>query len=448
MIKWSPISREVIFGWFTDLTKRERQAMGACFFGWALDAMDVQVFSFVIPTLISTWGVSKGQAGSLGTITLLISALGGWFAGGLSDRFGRVRMLQITVLWYAFFTFLCGFTQNFEQLFICRALQGFGFGGEWATGSVLIGEIIRDKYRGRVVGFVQSGWAVGWGAAALLFTALFSVLPESVAWRCLFWIGLAPALIVFWIQGHVAEPEIFRKKITGTPMRWQFMAMFRSEHIATTLKVSLLCFGATGGSYTFLIWLPTFLETVRHLSVVGTGGFTFVLIIGSFFGFVCGAYMSDWIGRKTTFMISAIGAGIMLVVYMLLPLSNYAMLFMGFPLGFFSFMMYSPMGPFMTELFPTEIRGTAQGFCYNAGRAFGAFFPGVIGILSQKIRLGTAIALFGAAAYSLMLISLVMLPETLGWALDTQSSLVTYRSRPKYEMGSELSEDPVSRSKH
>jgi len=97
-------------------------------------------------------GVSRGEAGLIGTGTLLISSLGGWFSGTLADRFGRVRMLQITILWYSIFTFLCAFAQNFEQLFVLRAAHGLGFGGEWAAGAVLMGEVIRDKYRAAASG--------------------------------------------------------------------------------------------------------------------------------------------------------------------------------------------------------------------------------------------------------------------------------------------------------
>ena len=137
-----------MFAWFSDLTARERRTMAACFGGWSLDALDVQIFSFVIPSLLGLWHITTGQAGVLGTITLLVSAFGGWLAGALSDRWGRVRILQITIVWYAFFTFLCGFAQDFNQLFIFRALQGLGFGGEWAAGAVLMGEVIQDRYRG------------------------------------------------------------------------------------------------------------------------------------------------------------------------------------------------------------------------------------------------------------------------------------------------------------
>src|SRR5471030_335026 len=167
-----------MFAWLRELTTRERRTMIACFGGWSLDALDVQIFSFVIPSLLTIWHISTAEAGELATITLLVSPFGGWIAGALADRIGRVRVLQVAILWYASFTFLCGFAQDFNQVFVLRALQGFGFGGEWAAGAVLMGEVIRDQYRGRAVGLVQTGWSIGWGTAALLFTVFFAVLPE------------------------------------------------------------------------------------------------------------------------------------------------------------------------------------------------------------------------------------------------------------------------------
>src|ERR1700710_918264 len=147
----------IMLAWLKDLNPTERRTMVACFGGWALDALDVQIFSFVIPSLLVLWGITTAEAGVLATITLLVSAFGGWIAGALADRIRRVRVLQIASLWYATFTFLCGFAQDFNQLFVLRALQGFGFGGEWAAGAVLMGEVIRDQYRGRAVGLVQTG---------------------------------------------------------------------------------------------------------------------------------------------------------------------------------------------------------------------------------------------------------------------------------------------------
>ena len=141
--------------WMRDLTQAERKTLGGCFGGWALDALDAQIFSFLIPTLLVALNLSRGEAGLIGTITLLVSAIGGWLGGALSDRYGRARVLQITVLWYAAFTFFCGFVQNSEQLFLLRALQGLGFGAEWGVGAVLMAEVVRDKYRGRALGGVE-----------------------------------------------------------------------------------------------------------------------------------------------------------------------------------------------------------------------------------------------------------------------------------------------------
>src|ERR1700735_851119 len=186
--------------WFTQLNRNERSTLVATFAGWMLDGMDVMVYSFVLPTLVALWHISKGEAGLLGTSALLLSSLGGWLAGLAADRFGRVKVLQLTILWFAVFTFLSGFATNFTQLLILRGLQGLGFGGEWAVGAVLIGETIRREYRGRAVGTVQGGWAIGWAISALFYTLFFAVLPVSLAWRAMFWIGLLPALLAVWIS--------------------------------------------------------------------------------------------------------------------------------------------------------------------------------------------------------------------------------------------------------
>ncbi|MBV9153773.1 MAG: MFS transporter, partial [Alphaproteobacteria bacterium] len=380
--------------------------------------------SFVIPTVIALWGLSKGEAGLIGTVTLLISSLGGWFCGALADRFGRVRMLQITILWYSFFTFLCAFAQNFEQLFILRALHGFGFGGEWAAGAVLMGEVIRDKYRGRGVGLVQTGWAIGWGAAALVYTALYTFLPEALAWRVLFAVGLLPAVTVFWIRRHIEEPEIFdaaRQQRQPLGAAHLFSA-FRGPHLWTTIKVSLMVAGAQGGGYALGIWMPTYLRTVRGLSAPSTGGFLLVQILGALIGFLIGTYLSDLIGRKWTFLWSAIGTLVMVLVYMFLPMNDLALLFLGIPLNIAVLVKFPPMGPFMTELYPTEVRGTGQGFCYNAGRAIGAVFPTMVGFLSDNFGLGIAIAVFSTFASGLMIIMLLMLPETRGRSLQSLES--------------------------
>jgi MFS family permease len=143
------------FGWLGRLRVQERRTFVAAFGGNALDNLDVSIFTFLIPTLIAVWGMSRGEAGLIATSALVSGALGGWLTGILADRFGRVRVLQLTILWFSFFTFLCGFAQTPEQMLICRVLQGLGFGGELAVGAVLVGEAVRPEYRGRIMG---GGW--------------------------------------------------------------------------------------------------------------------------------------------------------------------------------------------------------------------------------------------------------------------------------------------------
>jgi MFS family permease len=409
----------MMLAWYRDLTAKERGTMWACFGGWSLDAFDVQMYSFVIPTVIGLWGLSKGEAGLIATVTLLISSFGGWFSGTLADRFGRVKMLQITIVWYSFFTFLCAFAQNFEQLFILRALHGFGFGGEWAAGAVLMGEVIRDKYRGRGVGIVQTGWAIGWGGAALVYTAVYWLLPEALAWRVLFGIGLFPAVFVFWIRRHIDEPEIYHRQRQRQQVGISHLfSAFRGEHLWTTVKVSIMVAGAQGGGYAVGIWMPTYLRTVRHFSATAAGGFLLVQILGALFGFLLGTYLSDAIGRKQTFMWSAVLSLIFILLYMFVPMGDTALLFAGVPLFMAMLIKFPPMGPFMTELFPTSVRGNAQGFCYNSGRAIGSFFPTAIGYFSQSYDLGLSIALFSAVASLLMIVTLLLLPETRGRSLE------------------------------
>jgi MFS family permease len=397
------------------LNAGEKRAFVAAFGGWMMDAMDYMVFSFVIPTLVTLWGIDKGQAGLLATVTLLVSAFGGWLGGVLADRFGRVRILQLTILWFALFTFLNGFANGFAMLFTTRALQGLGFGGEWAVGSVLVGELIHAEDRGKVVGALQSGWAVGWGIAAILYALFFSLLPEEWAWRALFWIGLIPALLVFYVRRYVPESAVYREtRRRAGPGGSNFMEIFSPQLLATTIFAGLLATGAQGGYYAITTWLPTFLRSVRKLSVLNSSGYLAVVIVGSFAGYLVGAWLTDRIGRRANFALFAICSAATVVTYMVLPLTDAAMLALGFPLGFFASGIFSGMGPFLTELYPSRCRGSGQGFCYNFGRGIGALFPALVGYLSASLGLGAAIGLFAVCAYGLVLVGVAMLPETRG----------------------------------
>lgn len=407
--------------WYSQMSKPERRTFTAAFGGWALDAFDFMVFTFVIATISALFHIDKGQAGMLATITLLFSAVGGWLAGILADRYGRVRILQATILWFSVCTMLIGFAQDYEQILVLRALQGLGFGGEWAVGSVLMGEMVRTEYRGRAVGTVQSGWAVGWGVAAVLYTAAFSWLPEDYAWRALFWVGIVPAALVLFIRRHVPEPEMFqrtRKQEAASRHRTSAWAIFAPALLKTTILTSLLCTGVQGGYYAVTTWLPTFLKTERHLSVIGTGGYLLVIIVGSFLGYIVGAYLTDRLGRRANLLIFAVLSGVTVYAYTQLNLSNEQMLYLGFPLGFAASGIFSGMGAYLTELFPSAVRATGQGFAYNFGRAIGALFPSLVGYLANTHGLGIAIGLFASGASLVVFLTAMLLPETKGRELS------------------------------
>jgi MFS family permease len=409
--------------WYSQLQAREKNAFWACFGGWVLDAMDVQIFSFVIPSIIAAFALSKQDAGLIGTVTLLTSAFGGWFAGALSDRFGRVRTLQITIAWFAIFTFLCGFAQNYWQLFAFRALMGLGFGGEWAAAAVLIGEVIPAQHRGKAVGGMQSGWAIGWGIAAVLATLFFSVLPPEIAWRALFWVGLLPALLVFFVRRYVDEPAVFKEtqsNLSAAGTKANFLEIFSPSILRTTILTSLLATGAQGGYYAITTWLPTYLSQERKLTVLGTGGYLAVIIIGSFIGYLVSAWLADRIGRRANFILFAVCSVLTVIAYTAFPIDNTMMLYLGFPLGFFASGIFSGMGAFLTENFPTRVRGSGQGFAYNFGRGIAALNPFFVGALSATLPLGQSIGVFAVIAYGILIVAALLLPETKGRVLTAE----------------------------
>src|ERR1700682_3227905 len=201
--------------WYGRLDPNERRTLWACFGGWALNSFDFFIFAFALPAIVVALDMTQQQGHMIATWTLIASALGGGIAGVLADRYGRVRVLQITILWFAVFGLLCAFVQEYWQLLACRALMGLGLGGEWAVGAVLLGEVIRAKDRGKAVGTMQSGWAIGAGIAILISVAMLTSIAGSLrlkpdlAWRILLCVGLLPALLIFYIRRHIHDAAVF-----------------------------------------------------------------------------------------------------------------------------------------------------------------------------------------------------------------------------------------------
>jgi MFS family permease len=401
--------------WLQQTAVPERRAMLASFAGYGLDGFDFMVYTFVIPTLIGVWGMSKAQAGYIASATLVTSAVGGWGAGVLADKFGRVAILQGTVLWFAAFTFLSGFTHSYHELMFTRSMQGFGFGGEWAVGSMLVAESISARHRGKAAGVVQSSWSVGWALAALAFWGVSQLLPPQLAWRVLFWLGILPAFLVIYIRRNVSEPPVSVAARLHL-QRPGFLHIFRPPLLRNTVLATLLATGMLGAYYSVTTWLPTFLETERHLSVAHRTGYLMMLILGSFLGYLINAWLSDTVGRRLSFISFAICGALLIVVYTHMAVSG-GMLLIGFALGFFVLGIFSGMGACFAELFPSSVRGSGQGFCYSVGRAIGASCPALIG--SSHASLGESMSLMTVGAYTLVVIAAYALPETRGKQLSS-----------------------------
>src|SRR5215208_2955558 len=371
--------------WYKSLQGNARPAFWAGFMGWALDGFDFMVLPLALSAIAATFAVSQGAAGLIVTVSLIVSAFGGILAGYLADKVGRVNTHMITLGLSSVGTFLSGLSPSYELLLVFRAIQGLGFGGEWAAGAILVSEMSHPDQRGRVLGMIQSAWAIGWGGAVIAYTIVFSLVGPELGWRVLFWLGILPALLVLYIRRKVSEPEVYVETRRAQEAQTQeavergatsnsLVQIFRSDLLGTTAAASLLSIGAQGGYYSIFTWLPSYLETERNLNVVGTGSYLASVIIGSFLGYVLSGYLHDLLGRKLTFALYALLSALAIFLYTKIPVgANQLLVVLGLPLGFFASGIFSGFGSYLAELFPSRARGAGQGFTYNFGRAMGAF---------------------------------------------------------------------------
>jgi len=388
----------------------------AAMLGWMLDAMDVMFYAFALTAIRAEFSLSAAAAGGLASVTLLTSAIGGIAFGVLADRIGRARSLVWSILIYSVFTALTATSHSLAQLVLWRSLVGIGLGGEWAAGSVLVSESWPAEHRGKAIGLMQSGWAIGYIFAALLASA---ILPRH-GWRVLFAIGVAPALLAWWVRRTVPEPEIWRR--AERDARLGFTALFRpplvrNVAVATTLTSCLLF--AYWGLFT---WIPAYLASPvtsggAGMGVVRSTGWIVPMQIGAFFGYVLFGVLADRFGRRPVFLTFVLAAAVLVPVYGQMAAQPAALMALGPLIGFFGHGYFSLFGAMLAELFPSSVRATAQGFCYNFGRAASALAPFIIGALADRHGIGSALALtsaFFVAAGGLIL----LLPETRGEELQ------------------------------
>ena len=411
------------FGWYSDLTPVERRTYWACFGGFGLDSMDTTMYALVIPSLIAVLGITRPEAGYLATAALVGAAAGGWGAGMMADRIGRVRVLQLTILWVAVFTCAAAFAGGFKMLLGVRFLQGLGYGGEAAVGGVLISEVVRPALRGRVAASVQSGYAVGYAASVALLPIIATLFPEAIGWRVLFGLGIVPAGLVLIVRRLVPESGLYGA-IAATRARGgvpaPFWTIFTGRHMRRTLMATVMSTGIFGGAYVLITWLPTYLRTVLGLSVAGSSGYLAMNILGSLAGPLMYGWLSDRIGRRFSFMAFLLLQGGNVAVYLLAPIGLNTSIVLSFFLGAFQGGLASGMLPTFAELFSTAIRANGQGFCLGGGRGFGSVVPATVGVLAATLPLGTAMGTCALCAYAVAFLAALLLPETGGADLHEQ----------------------------
>ena len=407
--------------WYWTLSPPGRAAFWATFGGWALDAYNQMTVGFVLPAVTAAFALSPAQAGLLGSVGMVTSAVGGALAGALADAVGRVRVLILSIASYALFTLLAGCAQSYEQLLVFLTLQGLGFGGEWAAGAVLVAEYAQATQRGRVVGTVQSAWSIGYAGVLIANTLVFSLAPPELAWRIMFWLGALPAVVLLWVRTRVQDSPVYRAEEAargaatgqaGGRPGGALLGLFRRDQLRITLGSALLSVGVIGAG--LVIWLPTYLEQVRHLTVEGLSAYMGIQVIGGFVGCVSAGYVLDALGRRRGLALFALGSALSAWAYVVLPVGAAGLVFaIGFPLGFLGSGIFSGLAVYLAELYPTELRGAGQGFGYNIGRGIGAVGPAAIGVAAARVGLSDALAL-AATSYVLCLIALLFLPETRG----------------------------------
>lgn len=385
------------FTWWHEADTHARRAFIASAFGWMLDSFDVMLYALVTAALIRDpqLRLTPAVAGQLGSFTLIAAAAGGVLFGVLADRIGRKRALMAAVLLYSTFTAACGFAQSVLQLAIFRVALGFGMGGEWATGVALISETFPARHRSKALAFVQSAWAIGYGLAALVNL----VVMPLWGWRGVFFVGIAPALLTLWIRRNLEDPVAWQS--TAPRERGQIGALFTADRARVTVAIIAMNAATLFGWWGLNAWIPAYLNLGVDRGGIGLSSqtmslFVFLMQAGMWLGYVSFGYIADRWGRKRCYVTFLVLASLLLPLYGNLR-TPAVLLLLGPLTAFFGTGYYSGFGAVIADLYPTTIRATAAGVCYNVGRLASAAAPFVIGSLAASRGFGPAFTVAGAA---------------------------------------------------
>jgi MFS family permease len=418
--------------WLQGVTRYQWFVLFVAWLGWVFDSMDATIYALVLHPalheLLSATSVGPVSPEAIGwyggiifSVFLIGWAVGGILFGVLADRFGRTRTLAITIVTYAVFTGLAALSSTWWQLAIYRFLTALGIGGEWAAGAALVAEVWPEQKRARAAGLLQSAWAAGF-----LMAALINMAMAGHGWRPVFVVGVAPALVAVVVRLWVKEPERWckahaREAPPGARSTLGLRELLQPGLRRKTLVGSGLAFVAVFGLWGATNWTPTLVRSLPDLKGLAPATLTsyvsystILLNLGALAGYLTFGPLADRVGRRPIFAFMCVGSLVMLPTTFLVPRS-YAQVLALLPLlGFFNNGIFSGFAIYLPELYPTRLRATGAGVCFNIGRVLASAGPFLTGILV------TALGGFGRAASAVALIYLVGLailpfaPETKG----------------------------------
>lgn len=403
-----------------DATPAQRRALLAAMLGWMFDSMDFLLYVMAIGRLQQYFGFGSATAGLLATVTLVTAAAGGLTFGIIADKLGRVRALSLTIIVYSVCSIGAATSQSVVQLAIWRAILGFGMGGEWAAGAVLVAETWPAALRNKATSLMQSTWALGAILAAVLAALVFDVLPlGNEAWRWLFALGALPGLLAWWVRRKVEEPDSWKRsrdegRLGGNPYRVLFGPELRRRTLLACTLSSLLLFAYWG----LFTWLPNVLASPvasggAGMSIVKSTGFIIPMQVGAFVGYLSFGPLADRFGRRRTFAAFTLTAALIVPIYLQMMTSPLTLMLLGPVLGFVGHGYWSMLGPLLSELFPTNVRASGQGLGYNSGRLMGAAAPYIMGVLAAVPHVGIIAALGLTSAFFVGAAALVFaLPDS------------------------------------
>jgi MFS family permease len=404
--------------WPQYVTAAERRSLVAGGLGWMLDAMDVMLYSMVLAHLMRDLGMSKAEGGLLNSLTLLASAIGGLAFGFLADRVGRTRALMASILVYSVASGACGLSQTIVQLAICRFILGLGMGGEWTTGAALIAETWPPEHRAKALGLMQSTWAIG----EMIAAGVVALVLPSLGWRAVFFVGILPALVVFWIRRDVPESEIWlRRQATRSTSTGSLRILWRKDLRRNGLVATAMNACGMFGYWGLFTWIPAYLslpleEGGRGLGLMKTTTWLIVMGLGKWLGYALFGFFADSVGRRRSYVAYLLVAAALVPLYGITREPRWLLL-LGPLVAFFGTGFFSGFSAIASELFPTEIRATAMGLSYNVGRGLSAAAPAVVGLLATRFGFGAAFLVLAGAFLAGALLAL-LLPETKGRALE------------------------------